>query len=142
MKGQGTGKQLWEPGKPYQNHKVVGQDFNDFGDLLAGSAWFSKQGWGTGFQRFWGLACRERMVFKTRLGYRKTISGRIRGTGEGRIYIKVVITPFNVFQWFVTRLTHWTLMYGPLKNIYCVNLCQKRCEAGFYLVFVWQEDFR
>ena len=50
MKGQGTGKQLWEPGKPYQNHKVVGQDFNDFGDLLAGSAWFSKQGWGTGKQ--------------------------------------------------------------------------------------------
>ena len=50
VKGQGTGKQLWEPGKPYQNHKVVGQDFNDFGDLLAGSAWFSKQGWGTGKQ--------------------------------------------------------------------------------------------
>ena len=50
--------------------------------MLARIAWFSKQGWGTG----------------------KKISGPICRTGEGRIYIKVVIILFNAFQWFVKRL--------------------------------------
>ena len=34
----------------------------------------------------------------------KKISGPICRTGEGRIYIKVVILLFNAFQWFVKRL--------------------------------------
>ena len=53
------------------------------------------------FRRF---ACQDCMVFQTRLGYRKKISGPICRTGEGRIYIKVVIILFNAFQWFVKRL--------------------------------------
>ena len=52
------------------------------------------------FRRF---ACQDCMVFQTRLGYRKKISGPICRTGEGRIYIKVVIILFNAFQWFVKR---------------------------------------
>ena len=44
------------------------------------------------------------MVFQTRLGYRKKISGPIFRTGEGRIYIKAVILLFNACQWFVKRL--------------------------------------
>ena len=46
------------------------------------------------FRRF---ACQDCMVFQTRLGYRKKISGPICRTGEGRIYIKVVIILFNAF---------------------------------------------
>ena len=53
------------------------------------------------FRRF---ACQDCMVFQTRLGYRKKISGPICRTGEGTIYIKVVIILFNAFQWFVKRL--------------------------------------
>ena len=53
------------------------------------------------FRRF---ACQDCMVFQTRLGYRKKISGPICRTGEGRIYIKVVIILFNAFQCFVKRL--------------------------------------
>ena len=53
---------------------------------------------------FWRFACQDCMVFQTRLGYRKKISGPICRTGEGRIYIKVVIILFNAFQWFVKRL--------------------------------------
>ena len=53
------------------------------------------------FRRF---ACQDCMVFQTRLGYRKKISGPICRTGEGRIYIKVVIILFNAFQWFVKML--------------------------------------
>ena len=53
---------------------------------------------------FWGFACQDCMVFQTRLGYRKKISGPICRTGEGRIYIKVVILLFNAFQWFVKSL--------------------------------------
>ena len=52
----------------------------------------------------WRFACQDCMVFQTRLGYRKKISGPICRTGEGRIYIKVVIILFNAFQWFVKRL--------------------------------------
>ena len=74
------------------------------------------------------------MIFKIRLGYRKIISGLIRGIGEGRIYVKLGIPFFNIFQWFVISFNHWILMYGPLKNIYFVNLCQKYCEAKFYLI--------
>ena len=40
---------------------------------------------------FWGFAGQDCMVFQTRLGYWKKVSGPICRTGEGRIYIKVVI---------------------------------------------------
>ena len=59
------------------------------------------------------------MVFQTRLGYRKKISGPIFRTGEGRIYIKVVSLLFNAFQWFVKRLNPIASLdfnYEPLKE--------------------------
>ena len=68
---------------------------------------------------FWGFACQDCMVFQTRLGYRKKISGPICRTGEGRIYIKVVILLFNAFQWFVKRLNPIASLdfnYEPLKE--------------------------
>ena len=65
------------------------------------------------------------MVFKTRLGYRKTISGRIRGTGKGRIYIKVGITPFNVFSVVCDKVESLDFNVWPIEeHLLCESLSE------------------